>query len=169
MVADAGEAELHSSGSTVSSLMARAAARLRQARDTIAMQSKELAKIAQLKSSLKNLENNMSFYEASEEDLKNAFAATIKDSTWFSQLVDGIQARLADLRVWLSAKVDITRFIVKDSYASLSPSLRSLVEYFCVGPNRSVNEAIGMGSIVRQPHAEAVIDCITLCFSEGAA
>lgn len=72
--------------------MARASAELRQSVNTISTQSEEVAKVVQLKSSIQNLEDNVAFYEACEELLKNELAAAIKDSTWDGQLVNDIPA-----------------------------------------------------------------------------
>lgn len=50
--------------------MARITAELCQSCVKIPMQSKALAKVARLKSPIKSLEENVSFYKASEEKLK---------------------------------------------------------------------------------------------------
>lgn len=61
--------------------MARTTAEVRQASDTVSTQGKEVAKIAQLKSSIKGLEDNVSFYKATERELKYELEKAIKDST----------------------------------------------------------------------------------------
>lgn len=50
--------------------MVRTTADLRQAADTISTQCKELAKVAQLSSALKCLEDIVGFFEASEKELE---------------------------------------------------------------------------------------------------
>lgn len=60
-------AELVSSASAASGQMERTTTELRQARDTISNQAKELAKIAPMKMSIKSLEDKVEFYEASEK------------------------------------------------------------------------------------------------------
>lgn len=59
-----------SSGSAASSQIERATAKLRQAHDTISMQSEQLSNIAKLKISIRSLQDTVEFYEASEESLK---------------------------------------------------------------------------------------------------
>lgn len=65
------KAELFSSASAASSQMATATAELHQARDTITMQSERLAEVPLLRSFIKSLKDNVSFYEASEEELQS--------------------------------------------------------------------------------------------------
>lgn len=69
-VASIPEAELLSDASPALSQMARAITVLHQAPDMISTQSRELPKIAQLKSFVKRLEDNVSFYKESKDDLK---------------------------------------------------------------------------------------------------
>lgn len=133
------------------------------------MQSKKLTNVAPLKSSMKSLEDNVAFYEASAEELKPGLAAAIKDSSWRSQLVDDISVELVDLRERLSAKDGVIVSIVDNLCASLGPSLRGLLEIFCVGLDKSVIEAFRASSIGSQFNGDAVNDGITLCFSKGAA
>lgn len=61
------EAGLLSSASVVSGQIATATAELHQARDTILMQNRESVKTAQLITSIRRMEDNVAFYEASEE------------------------------------------------------------------------------------------------------
>lgn len=68
------EAKLLSNASVVSRQITRATTKLCQTRGMISMQSKGLARIAQLKTSKKRLENNVTFYEVSKESLKNELA-----------------------------------------------------------------------------------------------
>lgn len=56
--------------STVSNQAERASVELHYACRTILTQSKELAYVAQLRSSIKSVEVNMAFYKAYEEELK---------------------------------------------------------------------------------------------------
>lgn len=51
-----------------------------------------------MKSSINRLENNLTFYESSEETLTNKLAAQINDSTRSSRLVDDIHAGIVELR-----------------------------------------------------------------------
>lgn len=73
--------ELPSKASSASSQIASATAELRQARNTISMQSKELAKNAQLRMSMKSLEDNVAFYNGSEGSPKSEFAVMTTKST----------------------------------------------------------------------------------------
>lgn len=75
---------------------------------------------------------------------------------------------MADLQT-LGANGAIIRSIVHDSSASIWRSLRSLVEKFRAGLEKSLSETFRAGLIVSQFHADAVIDGNTLHFSEGAA
>lgn len=96
------EAELLSNESTTLNKIATATAELRQARDTISTQSRELAKIAQLKMSIKSLQDNVAFYEASEESLKGELAAVTMESTRLGQLFDSVvQKWLTYKRSWV--------------------------------------------------------------------
>lgn len=51
----------------------------------------------QLKSSLKRLEDNGAFFEAYDAEARNNLAATMKDSTRLSQLVEEIGAEMVGL------------------------------------------------------------------------
>lgn len=121
--------------------MARYTTKVSQARDKILSQSKELAKIVQLKSFLRSQENNLSIFQANEEDLKNELAAAIKDSTWLSQFADDTRVEVVDLREKSVAKNGVICPIVENSCASLGSSLRVLAESFTTGINKSVNES----------------------------
>lgn len=68
-----------------SSQMAGATTELRWGRDTNSTPGKRLARIANLRSSMKSLGDEVSLYETSEEELKNATVAAIKDSTRLNQ------------------------------------------------------------------------------------
>lgn len=61
------------------------------------------------------------------------------------------------------------RFIVQELCVSIGPSLRSVVENFCVDFDRSVNEAVHAGSVGSQFHIDSAIEDITLRFSESTA
>lgn len=63
--------DLHSGPSAASCQIEKDTAELCQARDTISTQSKDMAKIVRLKTSIKLLEDNVEFYEASKEILKS--------------------------------------------------------------------------------------------------
>lgn len=88
------EVELLSNPSASSGQLARATAEMHQARKTISAWSKELSKVAQLKSSVKHLKDNVALHEASEEELKKKLAFAINDSTWLTQLVEDIRAEV---------------------------------------------------------------------------
>lgn len=66
--------ELLSKVSESSNQISRATTELRQARDTVTMQSKDLVRRAQLKMFIKSLEDNVAFYEASEDCSNSKFA-----------------------------------------------------------------------------------------------
>lgn len=89
--------------------------------------------VTQLKSSIKSLGDNVVFYDASEEKLKNELAAAIKESTRLLQVAEDIHAELVDFRGKFCAKDGITWFIDEDSRASLGLSLRDLAEIFRAG------------------------------------
>lgn len=57
-----------------------------------------LAKVVQLKSSIRCVKDNVAFYESSEEELKIELGAVVEDSTWLSQLVDDMRVGVVDLR-----------------------------------------------------------------------
>lgn len=100
------EAKLPSGASVPSSQIERATAELPQAGNTITTQSMDVAKIAQLKSSIKRVEDRVRFYEACEKDMKSELEASITKSTRIGQLFDDIHAEVVDLREWLRGKDD---------------------------------------------------------------
>lgn len=75
------EMELLATVSVAFNQIARATEKLRQALVTISTQCKELANVAQLKTSIENLEENVAFFEASKEGLENKFARATAEST----------------------------------------------------------------------------------------
>lgn len=89
----------------------------------------------------------MESYKANHKYLKNTLAAAINESTQLCPLLDDIREDVVDLFERLVVKNSATRSIVEDSYALLRLFFRGLVKNFRVGLNRSVNEAICMGSI----------------------
>lgn len=111
----------------------------------------------------------MVYHEGSEEELKIELAAVIRDSSRLSQLLDYILAEVVDVRQKLGASHGVIRFIGDDSYASLGLSLWSLAKNFRAGLRKPVNEAFRAGFIAVQFDADAVIDRITVCFSNSAA
>lgn len=144
-------------------------AELRQSCATIWTGIKKSKNIARLNSSIKCPDDNKASYEASEEDLSSELAASIAESTALCPFVDNVQAELVDLREEVAAKDVVIRSIVDDLYVSLGQSLRSFVEKFRTGRNKSVSLVFRAGSIPSQFHAIAAIDGTTLRFSKGAA
>lgn len=67
---------------------ARATVELNQAHKTISTQSRELAKIAQFKFSLKIPKDNVVFYETNEENLKGKLAKVTVGRKRLGQLFD---------------------------------------------------------------------------------
>lgn len=116
------EARLLSNASVVFDEMSRAPAELHQTRDTISTPSKELARVAQLKSSIKSIEDNVVVYEASKDELKKELAAVINDSAWLSKIVDDICAEMVYLRERLGARYGVIWSIVDDLCPLLGPS-----------------------------------------------
>lgn len=139
VVAGTREAEIRSSVSAASSRVARATGEIYSARNMMPVQSKELAKIAQLNSSIKRLDDNVGSHETSEEELKDKLAAAMKDSTWLNTLFDDIRAEAAEIGERSGAKRNVVRSNVEDSSAPLLPSLRCLVEILCAGLTNAVN------------------------------
>lgn len=86
------EAELRSSASTTSKSTARATAELCHAHNMILEKSKELARLAQLKMSMKRLEDKEAFYKACKESFKSKLAITTTERIWFGQLLDNVYA-----------------------------------------------------------------------------
>lgn len=70
----------------------------------MSIQSRELPKATQLKSSIKRVKDNVTSYEASEDALMKEVALAINDSTRPSQAFDNIRAEVADLRERLGAR-----------------------------------------------------------------
>lgn len=77
--------------------------------------------------------------------------------------------KVAGLEESLDARDAVIRSIVKDSCATLEPSLRGLIENFRADPDRSMSEAFCVGSTGSQFHADTAIDGITFRFSRRAA
>lgn len=68
--------------------------------------------VARLKSFMKNLKDNVAFFEASEKDLKNELPVSINVSTRLSQLADDIREKVVELREGLGARDGAIRSIV---------------------------------------------------------
>lgn len=130
------EVELFSNALTVSDQTARAITELQQAHDSISTHGKELAKIAQLKFSIKSLEDNVAFYMANEDEQMRELAAAMNDCTEFTPLVDKIRAEVVDLLERLGAKDGVIRSIVDNSCSLLGPSTRGSVGGFRAGLNK---------------------------------
>lgn len=71
----------------------RATAELEQVHETVRTHSEKLAKIAQLKVSIEILEDTISFYEVSEENLKSEFVAATTDGKLLGQLSSCVPCR----------------------------------------------------------------------------
>lgn len=168
-VAGTREAELICNAPAASTQIAKATAELRQTRETISTESKEFDRNAHLKSSRKSMEDNMTFYEEREEDLKSDLAAEITQSTPISQSIDDIRAELDNLREILGPKDAAFHSILKRSCALPGPSFSSLVKISRAGPNKLVCDAFRAGSIWSPLHVDTAIDDITLRCSEATA
>lgn len=127
------EVKFLSNASAASGLMARSTAELDQARDTMSTSSKELAKVALLKSSIRRIEHNVTLHEASAEELKTELVVPINDNTRLRQLVDDIRAEVVDLRERLKANDGVIRSTIDESCALLGPYLRGLADRFRAG------------------------------------
>lgn len=80
-VSDKCETELLANASAVTFQKLRATARLPQTLDTKSTQSKELTKNAHSRKSIKNLVENVEFYQCSEKDLKVKHTKEATEST----------------------------------------------------------------------------------------
>lgn len=103
------------------------------------------------------------------EELKNELAAPISKNTRLSQIFDDIRTKGVVSIERLGASGVVLLSIVEDTCASLEPSLEGLIENFCVGLNKSVNEAFRAGSTGSKFHTNTSIDDTTPPFSEGPA
>lgn len=63
-----------------------------------------LASITQSKTSIKTLEDNVAFYEASEENLKSELMVVRTESTALGQLFNDIRAEVADFQELLGVR-----------------------------------------------------------------
>lgn len=78
VAASTSEVQLLSNASAVFDQIAQATAAFLHACEKISLQSKELARVAQPKSSIESLEDSVAFYEAREDELKKRLLAAIK-------------------------------------------------------------------------------------------
>lgn len=84
------------------SQIATATAELRQARDTISTNCRELTKIAQLKIFIISLEESVASMNPVRRVLKSELAAATTESTRLVQLFDSIRAEVATYKsVWV--------------------------------------------------------------------
>lgn len=139
-----------------------------QARNTISIQSRELAKIAYLNMYIRRLKHNLASNEASEESWNGEFAAATTKSIQLGQLFNNVRAEVADLREKVAAKNAVIRYIVEYSCVTLGQSLRDLVENFRESLKTSVSEAFRTGFFGSLFLEDAAIDGISLRFSGGA-
>lgn len=150
--------------STLVDQMTRATAGFCKVCHTVWSQSKELAKVAHLKSFINILGENVSFYEVCDERLIKELAAVINHSTRYGQLVDDIRAELVDLLKRLCARDGVVRFIIEYLCASPEPSIQGSVENHSASLSKSMDEDFCAGSIGSQLHADTAINRITLRF-----
>lgn len=97
------EAELPTSASGGLSQIAKGGVELRQARDTILSQSKELAGIAQLKMCIKSPEDNVAFYKASEGSVKSELTMLTAESSRLGQFIGSVRAEVHEIKEKLAA------------------------------------------------------------------
>lgn len=98
------KAELSDNNSAAWGKIARTATELRQVRDTISIQSKVLTKAVNVKTSVKNLEDNVVFYKVTEEELKGEIGKTTAESTCRGQFYDRMRVQVVDMHEKLAAK-----------------------------------------------------------------
>lgn len=84
--------ELLANASAAPGQITRATALLRREQDTISTQSMEVAKIVQLNKRIKNFQENVSFYKASEGDVEEKVARATAESTRLGKLFDHTSA-----------------------------------------------------------------------------
>lgn len=113
----------------------------RHVRDKILTQSKELSMIAQLETLIKNLEKNVAFYEASDEELKSELVKKTEENTRLEELFDNMSAQLVDLQEKLAAKDAAIKSVVQESYTKFRTSLKSLINNFRVALNKPAGDA----------------------------
>lgn len=82
----------------------KATVKLCQACNTISTESKELAKVGKLKTSIKSQENNATCYEASEWSIKSQCVAATTKITSSSLLFDNVLAELSNIKEALGAR-----------------------------------------------------------------
>lgn len=86
-----------SSASKASSPIERATAEFQQVRGTILTQSRELAKVTQLKMPITSLGDSVAFYKNSEKCSKSEIAAVTTESMQRAQLFHSVRAEMADM------------------------------------------------------------------------
>lgn len=91
--------------------------------------------------SVKSLEDNTPFYDASEEGLKGELAKKTAENTWLREFFDSMRAQRVDFRERLAAKAAVARLVVQDSRAMLRLYLRYIVQNFRAGLIKLVREA----------------------------
>lgn len=110
--------------------MSRATEELRQACGTILTQSKELVNMIQLKDSIKDLEENISFHEDSKESLKGMIARLMAEITWIGALFDSTRAQMIELKERMTSKDAMMKSVAHASCATLWPFIKSMFEKF---------------------------------------
>lgn len=90
------ESGLLSSKPAASNRIAKATAELGQVCNTISTQNMKLAKIAQLKPSLKNLKDNVLFHKMIEDDLESELASTRMQNTPLTNSFNDVGAEVFD-------------------------------------------------------------------------
>lgn len=119
-----------------------------------------------MKTSIKGLDDNVAFYNASVEDLKGEPAEATAKTTQLGELADDMRAQVVDLQENLTKKDAVAKLIVHDLFATLATSLKSLTKNFRAGFNKSACDAFCIRFIDSELHADAIVDGITIHFWE---
>lgn len=138
--------QLISSDAVASGQVKRATEVLRQAQATISTESTEFADIAQLKASITELRENVTFYETRAEDLKDELAMATADNTQIAALFNIKCDQVVELRPRLAANDKENKLVLQNSCVRLGPSIRGMVDNFHKGLNKFMCDAILPGS-----------------------
>lgn len=111
----------------------------------------------------------MALHETNKKRQKSRLAPATTEGSRLDQLSDRVHAKVADLQERLRTRDAVIQSIVKDSCATLGPSLIGLFENFSTGLHTCSSKAFCTVSIGSWFHAVAAIDGITLRFLEGDA
>lgn len=127
-VSDRYEAELLANASAALGQIAMATEKLCQAWDMMSRPAKELVKTAQLKTSIKRVEENIALFVAIEEVMKDELAKALAEITFSREIINSTRSQEVDLRKTLAAKDAVIKSIVQNSCARFGSRLRSLVQ-----------------------------------------